>query len=164
MPNQIIDINNTVIELEKKNLKIDDLGLLKYYIKNYNINTFLVEYSQFFIDEATDKFIDTSSNELIELYRFDKNFGNHLFRNILVLEKMINTNIAYNVINHYNLQDKCLLNLKRDDLLKRVMKNFHNITPPIMFDGLLIKMTRYLDAKKPIRKYMDRKIRDRVFQ
>jgi hypothetical protein len=163
MSGQIIDINDAVAELEKKGLKVDDSSQLKYYIKNFNINTFLVEYSQFFLDEK-GVFVNTTSSELIELYNFDKNFGNHLFRNILVLEKIINTNVAYTVINHYNLEDKCLFRLKRDDLEKRVMRNYRNITPQIAFEGLLVKMTRYLESKKSMRRLADQKIKDRVFQ
>lgn len=158
----LIDINDIVNDLKNKGLEIDDYPTFKYYIKNFNVNTFLEEYKDFFMQGG--KFKKTKSSELIGLYNFDKNLGNHVLRDVLVLEKIINTNVVYATINALHLKDKCLFKLKKNFLRDKVLNNVSRITPPTNFESLLFKMTKYLDTKKDLRKLIDHSMHDNVFR
>jgi hypothetical protein len=163
MLSQVININETIKDLERRGLKITDYKLLRYYIANFNINTFLVEYKDFFLDD-NGRFDNATSDDLINLYRFDRDFGNHLLREILVLEKIINTNVVYATINYFHLKDRCLLKLDKNRLKEEVLPNYIYIDPPLSFEQLLVKMIRYLDAKKNTRLLIDHNCKDQIFK
>jgi hypothetical protein len=111
-----------------------------------------------------DRFENATSDDLINLYSFDRDFGNHLIREILVLEKIINTNCAYATINFFHLKDKCLLKMDKNQLKEKVLPNFIYINPPLSFEQLLVKMIRYLDAKKNTRILIDHSTKDNIYR
>jgi abortive infection bacteriophage resistance protein len=163
MLSQIININETLKELEHLGLVIDDKNTFEYYVKNFNINTFIHEYSDYFLNE-NGRYENTKSSELIEFYTFDKNLGIHLFKNILIIEKIINTNLAYILINQFNIKDKCLLRLDKYFIKEKVLPNVSTIEPQISFEILLIKMVKYLGANKNYRKFQDHSTGDPILQ
>jgi hypothetical protein len=159
----IIDINKTIEDLEKDGLQIVSQHIFKYYIRNFNIKTLLLNYCSFFLKNG--KFIPgTTSSDLIALYNFDKNLGNHIFRDILILEKIINTNVVYATINYFKIKDKKLFNLPKDFIIKNILVNVNNIKPPLAADALMYKMTKFLDANSELRNYIDKSIKDPIIR
>jgi hypothetical protein len=160
---KVININDEIKQLEDLGLKITDREKFRYYVKNFNVNTFVTEYSDFFVDEY-GKYHDTESEEIIALYNFDKNLGNHIVRDILIIEKIINTNVAYATINEFNIKDKCLFKFDRQYLRQAVLTNIGEIDPPISFEIFLRKMTKFLEANKICRKYIDYRSEDEIYK
>jgi hypothetical protein len=150
----IIDYQETLDDLKKKGLTISDEKEFMYYIKNFNVNTFVNEYSDFFQDE-NGNFIDVDSKDIINLYTFDKNMAIHIFKNLLFIEKIINTNVAVETINVFSIESKCLLDLEENILRNSVLRNINQVEPYTEFRTFLYKITRYLDSNKSIIKLID---------
>lgn len=154
MSDEVINSDYIIKNLENKGLFIDDHDTFKFYIDNFNYNTFIVYFGSFF-ENDNDLYVNTSSNELIALYNFEKNFSNHLFRDMLILEKRLNTLVAISAINHFNIKDKCLLKHSINELRENIFPNVANIKPYTDLDKLLNKFTKFLDNKKYHRYHQD---------
>ena len=107
---KIINTKDIIKDLQKHKLEIDDKKAFTKYIKNFNVNTVVANYSDIFYEDHAKKRYSkgVKSSYLIDLYKFDHDLGNHILRYILVVEKMLNTNVAYEIINNFQLKDKCL--------------------------------------------------------
>jgi hypothetical protein len=125
---QIVSTLENIKHLQEKGLIVTDMEQFKYYVRNFNINTFITEYSEFFADE-NGKYNGVTSEELINFYNFDRNLANHLFRNLLVIEKIINTNVANSAINEFQIKDKCLFGMDKSRL-NQIFCNTEQIDPP----------------------------------
>jgi abortive infection bacteriophage resistance protein len=160
----VIDVDKIICELEEKGLKISDKEKLTYYIKNFNVNTFLADYSDFFINEQGNFDQGVNSEDIIRLYIFDKNLGVHVFKCLLIIEKMINTSLVYATINVYDIKDKCLLNLDENVIKNDVLRNLDKVEPYTEFKPFLYKYTKYLDSNKNIKKLVIKDEPDNIYK
>jgi abortive infection bacteriophage resistance protein len=159
----VVNFESIVAELEKKGLVIKNIEEFEYYVKNFNVNTFLTGYSGFFSDE-NGVFQNTTSSDIIRLYVFDRNLGNHIFRNILIIEKIMNTRVTIETINHYDITDKCLLKMDQNVLRNSVFRNIGEVTPYVEFNTMLYRMVKYMDTNIYTKKLIDKNIADDVFK
>jgi abortive infection bacteriophage resistance protein len=162
----IVNFRDIIKTLTKNGLVVGDKQLFYYYIKNFNFNTFIHEYSEpFLVDQIKKKFDpEAHAEELIELYRFDRDMGNHILRYILVIEKMINTNVAYEIINSYNIRDKCLFKFDQRFIENNVMNNIKDIEPRINYYNFVRKLVKYLPSSKITKKYAIKNCNDEIYR
>ncbi len=95
------------------------------YLKRYNYENFVNNYSKFLINKDTREFIvGVSSDTLISLFDFDRTIGLILLKPILEIERIITTTISYIIpkifINHYKT-------LKNGNIFLLNNKEFRNI-------------------------------------
>jgi light-regulated signal transduction histidine kinase (bacteriophytochrome) len=159
----IIDIDKIIEDLKRKGLIITDLEEFSYYIEHYNVNTFITQYSDFFENEHHG-FNNVNASEIIKLYIFDKNFANHIFRDILNLEKIMNTVVAVSTINYFDIKDKCILNIDENILKNSILRNIKDIQPYIEYKSFLYKMTKYLDTNKASKKLIAKDEHDDIMK
>jgi abortive infection bacteriophage resistance protein len=162
----IINPRDIIKQLSKSGLQIGDKNVLSYHIKNFNYNTFIYGYSEPFYSNKTNRIYDhdANSNEMINLYKFDRDMANHILRYILVIEKIINTNVAYEVINHFNLRDKCLLKLDPRFLEHNVLPNLQEIEPKICYSHFIKKLIKYLPTSPVTREYVRKNTCDEIIR
>jgi hypothetical protein len=153
MDEELIGIKKTIAELENDGLIIDDYETFETYISKFNINTFIYEYSEMFLDD-NERYVNVKSSDFIKLYEFDRNLSNHIFRKILIIEKIMNTSIVYNTIITQKITDHKLLSLDKNYLKQQIFPNIADVEPRLDFDHLLFKLVKYLDAGKKYKKYM----------
>jgi hypothetical protein len=160
----IVNIRDIIKLLEKNGLKIGDKSVLNYYIKNFNYNTFILEYSKpFLLDNENHRYdSDAVSDELINLYKFDRDMANHILRFILVVEKIMNTNVVYEVINEYHITDKNLLKLQPDFIEHRIFINLRDVEPRISYINFIKKIIKFLSTSEVSKKYIQKNTHDEV--
>ncbi|GHU28579.1 hypothetical protein FACS1894152_6400 [Bacilli bacterium] len=162
----VVNTRDIIKSLTKNGLIVEDKQLFNYYIKNFNYNTFIYGYSEpFLIDVEKNKYDpEARAEELIELYRFDRDMGNHILRYILVIEKMINTNVAYEIINSYNIRDKCLFKFDQRFIETNVMTNIKDIEPRINYYNFARKLVKYLPSSKITKRYAVKNCNDEIYR
>jgi abortive infection bacteriophage resistance protein len=162
----VINFRDIVKDLSKHGLHITDKNTLNYYIRNFNYNTFIYEYSgPFLIDNQQKKYdVDASSDQLINLFKFDRDMSNHILRYILVIEKIINTNVTYEIINDYNIRDKCLLKLDHKYIEHNILPNINDILPKTSYGHFILKLIKYLPTNTITRTFSERNARDEVYR
>ena len=151
----IINKKRIIKELQRKGLKIDDKKRLAAALFSFNYNTVIVGYSDIFYSIDNPKRYDrvATSNQILELYEFDTNMGNHLLHYLLRVEKKLNTAVAYQIINQYHLKDKCLLKEDSEFIRKRIFPNLYQVQPPLSYDSLIRILLKYLDTNEHTKNY-----------
>ena len=151
----IINKKRIIKDLEQKGLTIDDKKRLENALFSYNYNTVITGYSDIFFDTQNPKKYDkqATSNQILELYEFDTNMGNHLLHYLLKVEKKLNTSVAYQIINQYHLKDKCLLKEDSEFIRKRIFPNLYQVQPPLSYDSLIRILLKYLDTNEYTKHY-----------
>ena len=146
----IVNKKRIIKDLQHKGLKIDDKKRLEAALFSFNYNTVIVGYSDIFYSIDNPKRYDkvATSNQILELYEFDTNMGNHLLHYLLKVEKKLNTSVAYQIINQYHLKDKCLLKEDSEFIRKRIFPNLYQVQPPLAFDALIRILLKYLDTNE----------------
>ena len=162
----VINFRDIIKDLARNDLYITDKNTLHYYIRNFNYNTFIYEYSgPFLINQQTKRYdSDASSDQLINLYKFDRDMSNHILRYILVIEKIMNTNVAYEIINEYGIRDKCLLKIDSKFIEHRIMPNINEIIPKISYGNFILKLVKYLPSNHVTKTFYERNARDDVYR
>jgi hypothetical protein len=162
----VVNIRDIIKLLAKNGLGIGDKSLLNYYIKNFNYNTFILQYSApFLIDPQHERYDrEAISDELIALYKFDRDMANHILRFILVVEKIINTNVVYEIINEYHITDKCLFKLQPSFIEHRIFANLKDVEPRITYINFMKKLIKFLPTSEVTKKYMQKNIYDDVIR
>lgn len=152
---QIINANKLIKQLEDRRLVIDDEERLKTTLFNCNYNTVIGGYSDIFYKDKSKHIYDegATSSQIIEAYFFDINLGNHLLRYILQIEKKLNTNIAYVLINVYNITERCLFKLPTDFIKKIIFPNYKIANPMLTYDQFIKGLTKYLDTNDYTKRY-----------
>jgi abortive infection bacteriophage resistance protein len=160
----IINSRDIIKQLSKSGLQIGDKAILNYHIKNFNYNTFVYGYSDpFYADKYNRRYDqDANSDEIIHLYKFDRDMANHILRYILVIEKIINTNVVNETINHYGIQDKCLLKLNPGYIEHQILPNLRDVEPKISYFNFIRKLVKYLPSSPPTRTYCQKNIHDDI--
>jgi abortive infection bacteriophage resistance protein len=162
----IINPRDIIKQLSKSGLQIGNKNVLAYHIKNFNYNTFIYGYSEpFYVNQQNRLYDrDANSNEIIDLYKFDRDMANHILRFILVIEKIINTNVSYEVINHFGLRDKCLLKLDNNFLKNEVLPNLREVEPKISYDFFIKKLVKYLSTSTATKQYARKNSCDEIIR
>lgn len=164
----VIDPWYEVNRLKQKGLLVTkkNTDLLAHFLKNFNINTFVNDYSEpFYLDKTKQTYLpNTKPEEIIAFYKFDKDLGNHLLRDILVIEKIINTTVATEIINTYNIKDKCLFSLPNSFIESRILPNLHRIEPKTTYVKFIYKLIKYLPTSPETREYIDRNMKDDILK
>ncbi|MDR3163912.1 MAG: Abi family protein [Mycoplasmataceae bacterium] len=160
----VINTHDIIKELKSNGLQIGDKQLFYYYVKNFNYNTFIYGYSAPFYENERLRRYDPEaiSDELINLYRFDRDMANHILRFILVIEKIINTNVAYEIINQHNIKDKCLLKLNQNYIEHQIIPNLQDVEPKINYFNFIHKLIKYLPTSLATKIYMRKKAGDDI--
>jgi abortive infection bacteriophage resistance protein len=159
----VVNVREIIKSLVKNGLNIGDKSLLNYYIKNFNYNTFILQYSAPFLIDAQHRYDpDASSDQMIDLYKFDRDMANHILRFILVVEKIINTNVVYEIINEYNIGDKCLLKLQPSFIEHRILANLKDVEPRTTYFNFVKKLIKFLPTSEITKKYMRKNMYDDV--
>jgi hypothetical protein len=159
----IIDTATLIEQLKKRGLIVSNYEEFEYYVNNFNVNTFITQYSGFF-ENANKTFDNVDASNIIKLYVFDKNLANHIFRNILIIEKMMNTRVAVETINYFDIKDKCLLTLNPNILKNSVLRNINEVEPYIDYKAFLFKMVKYLETNKVARSMVDYSTHDDIMK
>ncbi len=151
----LVNIKAMIKSLKQKGLVIDDEQRLRKYISFYNYHTLIDGYSDIFLDsQKQNRYLkDASSNQIIDFYKFDINFSNHLLRFLLRIEKKLNTLLAYTIIDTYQIIDKCLLKLNPDYLKKKVFKNLDTTSADYTHETFFGQLTKYLKLNEETKKY-----------
>ncbi|GMO16035.1 MAG: hypothetical protein Ta2E_07160 [Mycoplasmoidaceae bacterium] len=157
----IVDTKALIDDLKKRGLIINDQEELERYINNFNANTFLVSYSEFFENEK-DRFKGVVASDIIKLYVFDKNMGNHIFRDILTIEKIMNTRVAIETINYFNIEDKCLLGLEENLIKNSILRNLNEVEPYVEFKTFMMRLVKYLETNKSTKALLNRETKDDI--
>jgi hypothetical protein len=162
----IINTRDIIKDLAKQGLYITDKAILNYHIRNFNYNTFIYGYSEPFYANAEQKKYDAdaSSDQLINLFKFDRDMANHIIRFILVIEKIMNTNVAYSIINEYEIKDKCLLKLNDKYIEQHILTNIGDVLPKIHYSNLIYKLIKYLPTSPITRNLYEKNARDEVYK
>lgn len=160
----VINSRDIVKDLENNGLIVDDNKLFNFYIKNFNYNTVILNYSDvFYLDENKRKYdSEVNSSHLISLYKFDHDLGNHILRYILIIEKMLNTNVAYEIINEFHIVDRCLFKINEKYIIQNILPNLNTVEThlsPVLFIRSWIK---YCSTNKLTKKYYDSNGRDEI--
>lgn len=163
---QIINSREIIKELVKKGLHVVDKGVLNYYIRNFNYNTFIYGYSEPFLINLDQKKYDSdaSSDQMINLFKFDRDLANHILRFILVIEKIMNTNVAYGIINEYGIKDKCLFKLNNNFIQHHIFTNINEINPKTNYINLAIKLVKYLPTNTATKNFYERNSNDEIYR
>lgn len=153
----IINPHTIIKNLEKQKLNIDDKKLFSRYIKNFNVNTVVSQYSDiFYIDKNKKRYAPNAcSTHLINLYKFDHDLGNHILRYILVIEKMLNTNVAYEIINEFHIGDKCLFKINNKFIQQNILANFKQVETHYSFDLFLHSLVKFCSTNSSTKQYYD---------
>lgn len=151
----IINTSKIIKQLQAHNLIIDDKQRFENVLFNCNYNTVIQGYSDIFYFDKSKKLYEkgASSNQIIEFYNFDINLGNHILRYILQIEKKLNTNIAYVLINTYHIPEKCLFKLPAELIRKIIFPNYKIANPMLTYDVFMKHLTKYLDTNEYTKKY-----------
>ncbi|MCF0227663.1 MAG: Abi family protein [Malacoplasma sp.] len=150
MLNDIVNKKRIIKDLEANGLVIDDKKKLEAALFAYNYNTVIGGYSDIFYESENSKRYDkfATSGQILELYDFDTNLGNHLLHYVLKIEKKLNTCVAYQIINQYHLKDKCLLKEDWEFIRRRIFPNLYKVQPPLTYDALIRVLLKYLDTNE----------------
>lgn len=99
--------------LKDKNLIIEDEELTKEVLLRENY-FFIMGYRHLFMKSLKEnKFIPgTTFNEIYALFKFDRNFRNIIFKNVLIIENQIKSIISYQLSKKYGYREKDYLNHK----------------------------------------------------
>jgi hypothetical protein len=162
----IINSRDIIKQLSKSGLNIGDKNVLSYHIRNFNYNTFVYGYSDPFYINAHNRLYDRDANsdEIINLYKFDRDMANHILRFILVIEKIINTNVTYEVINQFGIRDKCLLKLNPHTIEFSVMPNLKDVEPKTSCNFFLKKIVKYLPTSSVTKGYCKKDTFDEIMR
>jgi abortive infection bacteriophage resistance protein len=162
----VINSREIIKELQSKGLQVIDKSILNYYIRNFNYNTFVYGYSEpFYVDCEQKKYDESAtSDQIINLYKFDRDMANHILRFILVIEKIMNTNVAYEIINEYNIRDKKLFKLDSHYIEKHIMPNINEIIPRTSYNNFVLKLVKYLPSNNVTKSFCDRSTKDEIYR
>lgn len=153
----VINTRDIIKDLIKHNLNVDDKTSFNHYIKNFNFNTVITNYSDVFYSEPNKKMYDSeaSSSHLISLYKFDRDLGNHMLRYILIIEKILNTNVAYEIINQFNIKDKCLFKINEKYITQNILSNFNQVETHLSLNMFLHSLVKYCSTNTVTKKYFN---------
>lgn len=160
----VINSRDIVKDLEDKGLVVDDSKQFNFYIKNFNYNTVILNYSDvFYLDENKKKYDpEANSSHLIALYKFDHDLGNHILRYILVIEKMLNTNVAYEIINEFHITDRCLFKINEKFIIQNILPNFNSVETHLSPKLFIHSWIKYCSTNKITKKYYNPNGRDEM--
>lgn len=140
--------------LKSRNLEIKDKSKAKDILSQINYYNLINGYKDPFLIK-NDKFKDNASlEEIYSLHEMDRELKQVVFSSLLRFEKLLKTSCAYNFSNLHKdglypyLQVKNYSNSKYQ--LSYVLNNLATLSIAIR------KQTRNLNAKKPIRHYLDK--------
>jgi hypothetical protein len=74
----------------------------------------------------------------------------------------MNTRVAVETINFFEIKDKCLLALDPNILKNSVLRNIHEVEPYIDYKGFLFKMVKYLETNKAVKILADHSTHDEI--
>ncbi|MBQ8193102.1 MAG: Abi family protein [Bacilli bacterium] len=99
--------------LKDKNLIIEDEEVTKEVLLRENY-FFIMGYRHLFMKSLKDNIFipGTTFNEVHALFKFDRNFRNIIFKNVLIIENQIKSIISYQLSKKYGYREKDYLNHK----------------------------------------------------
>jgi abortive infection bacteriophage resistance protein len=164
--NNVIQVKDWIKRLEKQGLIIEDKKLLAYYINFFNYHSIINGYGKPFMMETSYERYEhgATSNQIIALYKYERDLSNHLIKWILVIEKILNTTVTYNIINYHNIKDKCLLKLDHLYIKNNIFTNIHDVEPKTSSFMLLEKAIKYLEKNEMCKKYVLKNAHDDMYK
>lgn len=160
----IINLRKIVKDLQHRNLSITNEKKLTNFLFNCNYNTLINGYSDPFIinhkAHLYDK--DATSDQIIAFYEYDMYLANRLLIDILKIEKKLNTNIAYCIINAYSIEDRCLLHLPPKFIRDNILVNLNQISPKVGYDEMINKMCKYLSSNEFTKEYELKRVNNNI--
>lgn len=164
----VINYLHEIVNLEQKGLQVNtkNYDMLLNFLRCFNVNTFINDYSSpFYCDDLKKTYIHkTKPEEIIAFYKFDKDLGNHLLREILVIEKIINTTVATEIINTYSITSKCLFRLPNSIIENNILPNLHCVEPKTTYVKFIYKLIKYLPTSSETKNYIDKTMKDDVLK
>jgi len=88
------------------------------------------------------------SEQIIALYQYDRSFANHILRYILKIEKILNTAVAYSIIDEFHIQDACLFKLNKNFIRDRIFSNLDLVEPHISYERFIDKILKYCQSNE----------------
>lgn len=160
----IINSHDLIKDLIQHNLKVDDKKLFNFYIKNFNFNTVILNYSDVLYENQNKKKYDSeaTSTDLISLYKFDHDLGNHILRFILVIEKMLNTNVAYEIINNFHIADRCLFKINEKYITQNILSNLNEVETHLSPRMFMHSLVKYCSTNHITKSYYNPNGRDEI--
>lgn len=157
-----LSIKEQISLLEKRGLIIKNKTRLTLYLKNYNYSSVINGYNDFFMhnfSRSSNKYINSSSENIIDLFNFDRNLGGTILSNLLNIERKISTLISEKII-EFSI-DKKIENAKYGEILTWGEENIKFIFDRFDWnnnDILNLKniFIKFCDGKKQLEKYKDK--------
>lgn len=128
-PKPFLKINEQINLLATRGLNIVNRNRLIKYIKNYNYQNFVNGYNDLLFINEDRKFNkyknDVNSNDLIEIFNFDRWIGFMILSNILNIERMISSYITTVICEYMSKYDEYSFILNWDlDTYKYIFKEY----------------------------------------
>lgn len=153
---KIINFSTIAKKLKQQNLIINIPDKFKKWFFNYNYLVVLNGYSDAFYQNPKTRRYDNkaTTSQIMLLHEFDVNFANHMLRDILRIERKLNTKLAYEIINTFRLEDHCLFKKDLNTIKQKIFPNFDLVTPSHDFDRFINNLVRYCDTNIVTKRFM----------
>jgi len=140
-------MNNTIFNrlldhIQTKGIIVSDVKRLESYITNYNYNRVIKPYTKIFSDQELKDY-NVSTDDIIDIYELDKKLSILFLKNILEIEKRLNTAIAYVIEDTFKIYDGCIFKYEKKFLQQHIFSNCNDKDCGMPFDKLISKLTKY---------------------
>lgn len=152
MEKEFKTIKEQIEILKNRNLNIKNVKIAKKILNNNNYYYLINGYKDLFIDKSrkNEKFINNATlNEIYCLYEFDRKIRTNFLEYILLVERRIDTYLAYEFSKQYGHKDYLIANHFNYN-----KNTCHNIDKLIKDINLEIKY-QYNNSNKMVRHYLD---------
>src|SRR5574344_374034 len=145
-------IDEQILILQNKGLVIDDIDYAKDILIRENY-FFLSGYRHLFLKSPKDRMflVGTNFRELYDVFNFDRQIRNIVFKNLLIIENNMKSIFSYQLSKKYGYKEKDYLNIKNftnDHTKSRKVKDIINkMKRQISVNGSLHNATMHYKTK-----------------
>jgi len=152
-------MNNTIFNrilahIQSKGIIVSDVKRLESYITNYNYNRVMKPYTKLYSEQEIKEY-QITTDDILNIYELDKKISILFLRNILEIEKRLNTAIAYIIEDTFKIYDGCIFKYEKKFIQQHVFSNCGEAG--LGFDQLISKLTKYAHINPNTNIYEDTK-------
>jgi len=152
-------MNNTIFNrilahIQSKGIIVSDVKRLESYITNYNYNRVMKPYIKLYSEQEIKEY-QITTDDILNIYELDKKISILFLRNILEIEKRLNTAIAYIIEDTFKIYDGCIFKYEKKFIQQHVFSNCGEAG--LGFDQLISKLTKYAHINPNTNIYEDTK-------
>lgn len=155
---------NRVLEhIQTKGIIVSDVKRLESYITKYNYNRVMKPYTKIFSDQELKEY-SVTTDDILNIYELDNKLSMLFLRDILEVEKKLNTSIAYVIEDTFKIYDGCIFKYEKKFLQQHVFSNCHDKDCGMSFEQLISKITKYAHINPNTNIYEDVKKNNLFFK